>query len=100
MIEASPDDEWGRLDAVSARLDEPLNLANERFADSVREIVQSQLADFGSEVREIEASPYARQLAALDVRAPMSRLESSRWTRRSDRPVRQKPVRPPPWLPK
>ncbi|MGW5460113.1 LeoA/HP0731 family dynamin-like GTPase [Streptomyces sp. NPDC003996] len=35
--------------------------------DGVRAVLASQSADFTSEVREIEASPYARQLLALDV---------------------------------
>ncbi|WP_088285195.1 GTPase domain-containing protein [Kineosporia sp. A_224] len=98
-IEVSPAGEWGRLDDASARLDEQLNLANERFVDGVREIVQSQLADFSSEVREIEASPYAHQLAALDVRADVEARVIS-VEPGSDRLTRQKPVRLPPWAPK
>lgn len=66
-IEESPTADWSKLEVASATLNAELNAANQRFADGVRNVLASQLADFTSEVREIEASPYARHLLALDV---------------------------------
>jgi hypothetical protein len=66
-IEESPNPDWSELDAASEILNDELNSANQRFVDGVRAVLDSQLADFTSEVREIEASPYAHQLLALDV---------------------------------
>ena len=66
-IEESPNPDWSRLEAASETLNNELNSANQRFVDGVRAVLDSQLADFTSEVREIEASPYAHQLRALDV---------------------------------
>ena len=64
-IEESPNHDWSRLEVASATLNDDLNSANQRFVDGVRVVLDSQLADFTSEVREIEASPYAHQLLAL-----------------------------------
>lgn len=66
-IEESPNPDWSELDAASETLNDELNSANQRFVEGVRAVLDSQLADFTSEVREIEASPYAHQLRALDV---------------------------------
>lgn len=66
-IEESPTPDWSRLDAASQALNDELSAANQRFADGLRAVLDSQLADFTSEVREIEASPHARQLLALNV---------------------------------
>lgn len=65
-IEESTRD-WSRVDAATATLNDELSSANQRFVDGVRAVLDSQLADLTSEVLEIEASPYARQLLALDV---------------------------------
>lgn len=66
-IEESPNHDWSRVDAASVTLNDELSSANQRFVDGVRAVLASQFADLTSEVREIEASPYARQLLALDV---------------------------------
>ncbi|MET7983155.1 GTPase [Streptomyces sp. NPDC005281] len=66
-IEESPNRDWSRVDAASVTLNDELSSANQRFVDGVRAVLVSQFADLTSEVREIEASPYARQLLALDV---------------------------------
>ncbi|MBT9254879.1 GTPase domain-containing protein [Phycicoccus sp. KQZ13P-1] len=68
-IEDSPSPDWSKLDTASATLNDELNSANDRFIQGVRAVLDSQLADFTSEIREIEASPYAHQLQALDVHA-------------------------------
>ncbi|MEU1186547.1 GTPase [Streptomyces sp. NPDC005859] len=68
-IEESPNGDWSRVDAASVALNDELSSANQRFVDGVRAVLASQFADLTSEVREIEASPYARQLLALDVQA-------------------------------
>lgn len=67
-IEEAPMPDWSSLEAASENLNDELNAANESFVNRVRFVLDSQLADFTSEVREIEASPYARQLLNLDVR--------------------------------
>ena len=72
-IEESPNSDWSKLDAASETLNDELNVANQRFVDGVRAVLDSQLADFTSEVREIEASPYAHQLLALDVQGDIER---------------------------
>ena len=66
-IEESPTPDWSRLDAASVTLNDELSSANQRLVDGVHAVLASQLADLASEVREIEASPYARQLLALDI---------------------------------
>ena len=66
-IEESANPDWSQLELASAALNVELNAANQRFIDGVQAVLSSQLADFTSEVREIEASPYAHQLHALDV---------------------------------
>ena len=66
-IEGSPNPDWSRLEVASETLNDELGAANQRFADGLRAVLESQLADFTSEVREIETSPHARQLLALDV---------------------------------
>lgn len=68
-IEESESPDWSRLEVASAVLNEQLFAANQRFTDGVHAVVSSQLADFTSEVREIEASPYAHQLRALEVQS-------------------------------
>ncbi|MFF7137738.1 GTPase [Streptomyces sp. NPDC008196] len=66
-IQESPNRDWSRIEAASVTLNDELSSANQRFVDGVRAVLASQFADLTSEVREIEASPYARQLLALDV---------------------------------
>ncbi|GAA4750823.1 GTPase domain-containing protein [Gordonia alkaliphila] len=66
-IEESENPDWSKLDAASDALNTKLSVANQRFTDGVHTVVSSQLADFTSEVREIEASPYAHQLRELEV---------------------------------
>ena len=66
-IEESENPDWSKLDAASDALNAQLSVANQRFTDGVQTVVSSQLADFTSEVREIEASPYAHQLRELEV---------------------------------
>ena len=66
-IEESPSPDWSGLDDASAALNTELSSANETFVEKVRAILASQYADLTSEVREIEASPYARQLVTLDI---------------------------------
>lgn len=66
-IEESENPDWSKLDAASDALNSQLSVANQRFTDGVQTVVSSQLADFTSEVREIEASPYAHQLRELEV---------------------------------
>lgn len=66
-IEESENPDWSRLDAASDALNTQLSVANQRFTDGVQTVVSSQLADFTSEVREIEAAPYAHQLRELEV---------------------------------
>lgn len=68
-IEESADPDWSRLKAASETLNAELTSANQRFIDGVHAVVSSQLADFTSEVREIEASPYAHQLRAFNVQS-------------------------------
>lgn len=68
-IEESESPDWSRLEVASALLNEQLFAANQRFTDGVHAVVSSQLADFTSEVRELEASPYAHQLRALEVQS-------------------------------
>lgn len=70
-IEEVPDPDWSALDAASETLNEELSLANRRFVEGIRSVLDSQLADFTSEVREIEASPYANQLLALGIRGDL-----------------------------
>lgn len=66
-IEESENSDWSKLDAAFDTLNAQLAEANQRFTDQVRAVVSMQLADFTSEVREIEASPYAHQLRELEV---------------------------------
>ncbi len=66
-IEESEIPDWTKIDTASETLNRQLSAANQRFTDGVHAVVSSQLADFTSEVREIEASPYAHQLRALEV---------------------------------
>lgn len=72
VIEDSSVSDQSGLDMASAALNDELTTANERFVEGVGEVVSSQLADFASEVREIEASPYSRQLAELHVRSEVN----------------------------
>jgi signal recognition particle receptor subunit beta len=66
-IEGSVNPEWAKLEAASEALNVELSAANQRFIAGVHAVLSSQLADFTSEVREIEASPYAHQLRTLEV---------------------------------
>lgn len=98
-IEESPNSDWSELDAASETLNDELNVANQGFVDGVNAVLDSQLADFTSEVREIEASPYAHQLLALDVQGDIEMqivpVESGLVRRPG-----QKQVRVPAWAPK
>lgn len=98
-IEDSANPDWSRLETASKTINEELNSANQRFADGVRSVLDSQLADFTSEVREIEASPYAYQLAELDVKADVEVHAKPVEAGLVRRPG-QKPVRVPAWGPK
>lgn len=66
-IEDAENPDWSKLKAASAALNAELSAANQRFTDELEAAVCSQLADFTSEVREIEASPYAHQLRELEI---------------------------------
>lgn len=77
LIEESATHDWYRLEAASETLNDELGAAEQRFVDGVRAVLDSQLADFTSEVREIEASPYARQLLALDVQVDIEKQNTS-----------------------
>lgn len=98
-IEESPNPDWSELDGASVKLNEELNSANQRFVDGVGGVLDSQLADFTSEVREIEASPYAHQLAALDVQGDVEAQVVPVETGLVHKPG-QKQVRVPAWGPK
>lgn len=98
-IEESPNPDWSELDAASATLNDELRSANQRFVDGVRAVLDSQLADFVSEVREIEASPYSRQLLALDVRGEVETQNIPQVPNLERRPDRKQP-RVPTWGPK
>jgi hypothetical protein len=74
-IEESPALDGSRPDSASVTLKEELSLAHQRFVDGVRAALDFQFADFTSEVREIEASPYARQLLVLDVHGDIETQE-------------------------
>jgi len=98
-IEASPTPDWSRLGAASETLNDELNSADQRFVDGVRAVLDSQLASFTSEVREIEASPYARQLVALEVQGDIQTQNTSVEAGLVRRPGRKQP-RVPAWGPK
>lgn len=76
-IEASPTPDWLQLDAASETLNEELRTAEQKFNQGVGSLMSSQFADFTSEVREIEASPYARQILAMDAPADIERQSIS-----------------------
>ncbi|MEP7763096.1 GTPase [Sanguibacter sp. 25GB23B1] len=71
-IEESANPDWSQLDAASQALNDDLDSANQRFVDGVQAVLHSQLSDFTSEVREIEASPYAHQLGALEIQGDVA----------------------------
>lgn len=98
-IEESPNPDWSRLDAASETLNDDLNSANQKFVEGVRAVLESQLADFTSEVREIEASPYAYQLLALDIQGDVEAQVDPVETGLVRQPG-QKQVRVPTWGPK
>ena len=98
-IEESANPDWSTLEAASETLNAELTSANQRFIDGVHTVLSSQLADFTSEVREIEASPYARQLHALDLQSDVDVQAipvDTGWVHKSG----QKQVRVPAWGPK
>lgn len=70
-IEDSVNPDWAKLEAASETLNVELSTANQRFIDGVHAALNSHLADFTSEVREIEASPYAHQLRTLEVQSDL-----------------------------
>lgn len=98
-IEESPHLDWSRLEAASETLNNELHSANQQFVDGIRAVLESQLADFTSEVREIEASPYALQLRALDVRGSVEAQAIPVDPGLVRKPIR-KQVRVPTWGPK
>ncbi|WP_427131079.1 GTPase domain-containing protein [Pseudarthrobacter sp. S9] len=71
-IEESANPDWSTLEAASETLNAELTSAKQRFIAGVHAVLSSQLADFTSEVREIEASPYAHQLHALDFQSDVN----------------------------
>lgn len=74
-IEESENPDWSGLEAASDTLNDQLSVANRRFTDGMHAVVSSQLADFTSEVREIEASPYAHRLRELEVQGVVEAQE-------------------------
>lgn len=98
-IEESEKPDWSRLEIASALLNEQLSAANQRFTDGVRAVIDSQLADFTSEVREIEMSPYAHQLRTLEVQSAVEAQDIPADTGLAPEPG-QKPRRAPDWGPK
>ncbi|MFF0534503.1 GTPase [Streptomyces coelicoflavus] len=98
-IQDSPNRDWSRVDAASVTLNDELSSANQRFLDGVRAVLASQLADLTSEVREIEASPYARQLLALDVQGDIETQNIPVDPGLARQPGRKQP-RVPAWGPK
>jgi len=74
-IEESENPDWSKLESASDVLNAQLSDANQRFTDGVHAVVSSQLADFISEVREIEASPYAHQLRELQAQVVIEAQE-------------------------
>lgn len=98
-IEESLATDWSRLDAASSTLNEELDSANQRFAIGVHNILASQLADLTSEVREIEASPYARQLLSVDVQGNIEAQSTFVHPGIAQQPA-GKSVRVPAWGPK
>ncbi|MDQ0994013.1 LeoA/HP0731 family dynamin-like GTPase [Streptomyces sp. V3I7] len=98
-IQESPNRDWSRVDAASVTLNDELSSANQRFLDGVRAVLASQLADLTSEVREIEASPYARQLLALDVQGDIETQNIPVDPGLARQPGRKQP-RVPAWGPK
>lgn len=97
-IEESANPDWSGLEAASETLNAQLASVNQRFIDEVHAVLRSQLADFTSEVREIEASPYTHQLRALnvqgDVEAQVIPVETALMHKSG-----QKQVRVPVWGP-
>jgi small GTP-binding protein len=98
-IQESPNRDWSRVDAASVTLNDELSSANQRFVDGVRAVLASQFADLTSEVREIEASPYARQLLALDVQGDIETQNIPVDPGLARQPGRKQP-RVPAWGPK
>jgi hypothetical protein len=98
-IEESPALDRSRLDSAFVTLNDELSLAHQRFVDRVRAALDSQFADFTSEVREIEASPYARQLLVLDIHGNIETQEIPVDVGLARQPTRKQP-RVPGWGPK
>ncbi|WP_062312165.1 GTPase domain-containing protein [Demequina rhizosphaerae] len=98
-IDDSASQDRADLDAASARLNERLDEAHRAFTDSVNRVLNAQLADFTSEVREIEASPYAHQLAELDIQGDIDSTVSPVDTGLDEAPS-QKRTGLPNWAPK
>lgn len=98
-IEASPTPDWLQLDAASETLNEELRTAEQKFNQGVGSLMSSQFADFTSEVREIEASPYARQILAMDAPADIERQSISVDPGLPGKPAAKRPHGPS-WRPK
>ena len=98
-IEESPALDRSRLDSAFVTLNDELSLAHQSFVDRVRAALDSQFADFTSEVREIEASPYARQLLVLDIRGNIETQEIPVNVGLARQPTRKQPSVPG-WGPK
>lgn len=98
-IEESPSPDWSKLDVASQTLNDELASATATFLDGVRRVLDSQLADLTSEVREIEASPFAQQLLALQVKGDFNTQLASVETGLERQPIR-KTSGAPAWGPK
>ena len=70
-LDDSPTPDWSLLDEASATVNKRLAVAHQGFVDGIGAVIESQLADLTSEVRQIESSPYARQLVEVDLDAPV-----------------------------
>ncbi|MDC5696827.1 50S ribosome-binding GTPase [Intrasporangium calvum] len=95
-IEDADSPDWSQLEPASQALNDELNVANERFLQGVREVLDFQLSDFTSEVREIEASPYAHQLTELVIQGDVG-AEPIAVDAGMTRPKDGKPGRSPAW---
>lgn len=98
-IDESSAHAWPKIEAATAALNEELSVAEQRFLAGLQGVVESQLADFASEVAEIEASPYVRQLLALDVQADGETRNARIDLDLSSQPGRRN-ARVPSWAPK
>lgn len=60
--EESAHQDWARVESATEELNIQLARAHSRLVHEAQVVMESQLADLASEIREIEASPYARRL--------------------------------------